>query len=322
MLTRFLKALGPTLLALLSLSSLSGAAAPTAVVLGTATRGGGFELYGRHLAEVIAEADPTLKIETRATRGSAENLPLLEAGAIDIGLVEGNAAHAAFQGIGRSRAALRIVAAMYPGPGMFVVRADSSYRSIDDLKGQPVAFGTPASGLTQLARDVLDGLGLVPERDFRAVFLDKAGDGPKHLQAGKVAALWGGGIGWPGFTAAAEAPGGARFIAPDANEIARIRARQPHLRPMTVPAGTYRGQDTPIHSLGLWSYVLARADLPDDVAYRLTRALHRGETQLAARLDQGRYTTACNTMREAPDPALLHPGTARYLRELGACADR
>lgn len=75
----------------------------------------------------------------------------------------------------------------------------------------------------------------------------------------------------------------------------------------------------PIHSLGLWSYVMARADLQDDVAYRLIRAIHRGVASLAARLDQGRYTTACNTGREVPDSALLHPGTARYLRELDAC---
>jgi TRAP transporter TAXI family solute receptor len=311
-----------TLSLLAGLMLLPATAAPTAVVLGTATPGGGFELYGRHLAEVINASDASLKIETRATRGSAENLPLLEAGTIDIGLVEGNAAHAAFQGIGRPKTALRIVAAMYPGPGMFVVRADSPYRTLADLKGQPVAFGTPASGLTRLARDLLAGLELTPERDFQAVFLEQAGDGPKQVLAGEVAALWGGGIGWPGFTAVAAGPAGARFIAPDAAEIERIRAKQPQLRPMTVPAGTYRGQTAPIHSVGLWSYVLARADLPDDVAYRLTRALHRGEAQLATRLDQGRYTTACNTLREVPDSALLHPGTARYLRELGVCADQ
>jgi TRAP transporter TAXI family solute receptor len=301
-----------------SIMSALAQAAPTPVVLGTATAGGGFELYGRHLAEVISESDASLKIETRATGGSAENLPLLEAGQLDIGLVEGNAAHAAFAGIGRPKTGLRIVAAMYPGPGMFVVRGDSAFRTLSDLKGKPVAFGTPASGLTQLARDLLDGLGLAPERDFQAVFLKAAGDGPTLVLDGKVAALWGGGIGWPGFTKVAAGPGGARFIVPDAGEIERIRAKHPHLRRMTVPAGTYAGQEVPIHSLGLWSYVLARADLPDDVAYRLMRAVHRGEAKLAARLAQGRYTTAAHTASEVPRPEWLHPGAARYLREIGA----
>ncbi len=134
---------------------------------------------------------------------------------------------------------------------------------------------------------------------------------------GKVAALWGGGIGWPGFTKVAAAPGGARFIVPSAGEIARIQAKHPHLRRMTVPADTNAGQTAPIDSVGLWSYVLARADLPEDVAYRLMRAVHRGEAQLAARLAQARYTTAAHTAREVPRPELLHPGAARYLREIG-----
>lgn len=293
-------------------------AAPTTVVLGTATAGGGFELYGRHLAEVISETDTSLKIETRPTRGSAENVPLLETGKLDIGLVEGNVAHAAFEGVNQPKTALRIVAAMYPGPGMFVVRSKSPYHTINDLKGKPVAFGTPASGLTKLARDVLDGLGLSPERDFQAVFLDKADDGPTLVLDGKVVSLWGGGLGWPGFTKVAAAPGGARFIVPDADEIGRILAKHPNLRRMTVPAGTYAGQEAPIHSVGLWSFVLARADLPDEVAYRLARAVHRGEAKLAARLAQGQYTTAANTANETPRVELLHPGVARYLREIGA----
>ena len=48
-----------------------------------------------------------------------------------------------------------------------------------------------------LARYVLDGLGLDRDRDFKAVFLERAGDGPAMVLDGRVAALWGGGLGWP-----------------------------------------------------------------------------------------------------------------------------
>lgn len=288
----------------------------TGVKLGTATKGGGFQLYGEQFAEALNEVDPDLRIEQRATRGSAENLPLLEKGEIDIGLVEGNAARVAFDGVGRDPTRLRIIAAMYPGPGMFVVRANSPYRSISDLKGKPVAFGTRASGLTMLGRDVVDGLGLSPDGDFQAVYLEKAGDGPRLVLDGKVAALWGGGIGWPGFTKVADDSVGARFIVPDADEIRRIQAKHPFLRTMTVPARTYRGQDADLVSIGLWSYVLARADLPDDTAYRLARALHRAEPKLGERLAQARYTTLANTASESPRVELIHPGVVRYLREI------
>src|SRR5207248_1918975 len=60
---------------------------------------------------------------------------------------------------------LPILTAMYATAGMFVVRADSRYRTIDDLRGQPIAFGAGGSGLVILARYVLDGLGLDQQRD-------------------------------------------------------------------------------------------------------------------------------------------------------------
>ena len=65
------------------------------VVLGTATKGGGFQLFGQTLAEVINATDTGLLVDAIATKGSKQNLTLLEQGEIDIGLVEGNAARQA-----------------------------------------------------------------------------------------------------------------------------------------------------------------------------------------------------------------------------------
>ena len=289
----------------------------TTVILGTATPGGGFPVYGAAIADTIHETDPSLAIEQRNTKGSTENEPLLEAGRLDIALVQGEVAHEAFNGIGRAPANLRILAAMYSTPGMFVVRADSPYRRIEELKGKPVVFGARGSGLVILAKYVLDGLGLDQERDFQAIYLDRAGDGPAMVLDGRAAALWGGGQGWPGFGAVAKGPEGGRFIAPDAEGIKRILARHAFLKPMTVPGGAYPGLTAPLPSVGSWSFVLARPDLPDEVAYRLARALHRGEAALARRLPQAQETTAANTLAAAPRPDLIHPGVLRYLREIG-----
>jgi hypothetical protein len=289
----------------------------TTVILGTATPGGGFPVYGAAVADTVHEIDPALAIEQRNTKGSTENVPLLEAGQLDIALVQGEVAHEAFNGIGRRPANLRIVAAMYSTPGMFVVRADTPYRRIDDLKAKPVVFGARGSGLVILAKYVLDGLGLDQERDFQAVYLDRAGDGPAMVLDSRAAALWGGGQGWPGFGAVAKGPAGARFIAPAPDEIARILSKHRFLKPMTVPAGAYPGLAVPLPSVGSWSFILGRPDLADDVAYRLARALHRGEAAIARRLPQAEETTAANTLGAAPRPDLIHPGVLSYLREVG-----
>jgi len=288
-----------------------------ALVLGTATPGGGFPLYGEALIQAVREVDPSLAIEPRNTKGSTENVPLLRAGALDIALVQGEVAGEALSDAGLREGRLWIIAAMYSTPGLFVVRGDSPAHAIADLRGKPVAFGARGSGLVLLARAVLDGLGLDCDRDFEAVYLDRAGDGPAMVLDGRVAALWGGGTGWPGFAAVAESAAGARFIAPSASEIASIRSTHSFLKLLTLPAGSYRGQEAPIDSVGSWSLILARDGLDEAVAYRLARALHRAETSLARRLPQARETTTVNTIAAAPRPALIHPGVRRYFRELG-----
>jgi len=71
----------------------------TTITLGTATPGGGFPLYGNAFAEVMNEADPALAIEPRNTKGSNENIPLLEEGKLDLALVAGEPSYEAFMGI-------------------------------------------------------------------------------------------------------------------------------------------------------------------------------------------------------------------------------
>lgn len=314
--------LGAALLSSPAAAQSGGNAIPTTtpsltISLGTATPGGGFPLYGNAFAQAMNAVDPQVTIAPRNTKGSNENIPLLEKGELDLALVAGEPAYEAFAGIGRAPVRLKILTAIYSNPGMFVVRADSPYKTIRDLVGQPVAFGAKGSGLPILARYVLDGLGLRQDEDFKAVYLDRAGDGPAMVEDGRVAALWGAGIGWPGFAAVASSASGARFIAPDTEEIARIRAKHAFLKPLTVPAGSYPTQSEPIASLGSWSFVLTREDLPDDVAYRLAKTLHSVEPTFCKQLAQACETTAANTVAAAPKPELIHPGVIKYFREIG-----
>jgi len=289
----------------------------TSVVLGTATPGGGFPLYGAAYSSTINEMDATLSVEPKNTKGSTENIPLIESGGIHIGQATGEVTYEALAGIGRPPADLRIVNAMYSNSGMFIVRADGPYRTLADLKGKSIAWGAKGSGFVVLARYVFDGLGMDINKDFQPIFLDKAADGPAMVLDGRAAALWGGGVGWPGFVAVAKGPSGARFIAPAAEEIKRIVAKHSFIKPITLPAGSYPGQDAPVAALGSWAFVLARPSLPDDVAYRIARALHKGESAIGAKLAQARESTLANTLAAAPRQDLIHPGVLRYMREAG-----
>ena len=293
------------------------AADNTVILHGTATPGGGFPVYGEAYAATINETDPALSVRPVNTKGSTENVPLLEAGKLDTGQVTGEVFYEAIAGIGRPPADLRILNAMYSNSGMFIVRADSPYKSIADLKGKAIAWGAAGSGFIVLARYVMDGLGLDMHRDFQAHLLDKAADGPAMVLDGRAAALWGGGVGWPGFTAVAGGPAGARFIAPNADEIEHITAKHTFIKPITLPADSYPRQPVDVATVGSWSFVLARPTLPDEVAYRLACALHQGAFALGARLAQARESTLANTLAAAPRVELIHPGVQKYMRVIG-----
>src|SRR6266853_156883 len=281
------KLVAPALLAF-AMAAVSGAAAQqkTTVVLGTATQGGGFQIYGAAYSTALNESDPTLVVEQRSTKGSTENAPLLAEGKIDIGLLTGEVTYEALTGIGRPPANLKIINAMYPNSGMFMVRGDSPYRTIADLKGKPIAWGAAGSGFVVLARYVCDGLGLDIDKDFMPIYLASAGEGPKMVLDGRAAAQWGGGVGWPGFVAISSGPAGARFITPDAEGMKRILAKYPFIKPITLPAGSYKGQNAPIAALG-------------------------------SKLEQAKESTLVNTLAAAPRQDLIHPGVLKYMREAG-----
>jgi TRAP transporter TAXI family solute receptor len=281
------------------------------LVLATATPGGGFPVFGDAFAEVLNAQEPALRLQTRNTKGSTENVPLLEEGKVDLALVAGEIASAA---LAKPGTRLRIVAAMYSSPGMFIVRADSPHRTIADLRGRPVVLGTQASGVTALGRTVLKSLDV----EVQAIILEKAADGPPMLLDGRADALWGAGVGWPAFAALAKS--GGRFIAPTEAEVQQILSRELALQAVTLPAGSYAGQNSPLNSVGSWSYVLSSDKFPEEAAYLIARAVHRAEAKLAARLEQARETTMANTVSAAPRPELIHPGVRKYLQEAGLLA--
>ena len=135
---------------------------------------------------------------------------------------------------------------------------------------------------------------------------------------GDVAAQWGGGVGWPNFTKIMNA--GGRLVGLSEDQIETVNAKFPFLLPMEIPEGSYPGQKTALKTVGSYSYLLARADLPEDIAYRLAKAIHDAQPGLAARLKQGRDTLPENTWKAAGDPDRIHPGALRYLVEIGVAS--
>src|SRR5215213_6176031 len=296
-------------LAMAGAAASEGAAQSGGVKFGTAPEGGGFIIYAGAFVDAIKWANPSIGIKPVPTRGSVENLPLLQEGKLDIGLVFGEVAQQLFNAKEGAPTNLKVICTVYASPGMFVVRADTRHRTIENAKG---------SALALQARYVLDALDLDPDRDFEAIYTERMIDGPAMVLEGRASALWGAGNRWPGFIKVASDPRGARFITPTMEQLDRIVAKHNFMRRIAIPAGRYPGQSEPLLTVGSWSYVLARPYLDDSVGYSLAAALHKVEKAGGLFGGQLAESTVKNTLASLPRLDVLQGGAELYYREIGA----
>ncbi len=87
------------------------------------------------------------------------------------------------------------------------------------------------------------------------------------------------------------------------------------LLPYTIPAGTYKGQDKDITSLAMANTLMVNADISDDLVYKITKTL----CENADRVRSVHKAAAAWTPESAGKgvESLLHPGAARYYKEMG-----
>lgn len=86
---------------------------------------------------------------------------------------------------------------------------------------------------------------------------------------------------------------------------------------LTLPAGTVRGMDQPVTTVESGGYpLICGADLDDDLVYRMAKAINESFPVHYASED------IFYSPKHAPNTgAPLHPGAARYYREIGVLAD-
>ncbi len=86
---------------------------------------------------------------------------------------------------------------------------------------------------------------------------------------------------------------------------------------MTMPANSWNGQDKPIETVVGCECLLVSKDLPEDIAYIITKTICENKEKLTSIVPAMRYFQP----EKAWDPLYcgieLHPGAAKYFREVG-----
>ena len=304
---------GTALLALLctvGCSSGSAAPAPQRLTLWSGIAEG----FTNDLIRRFNGALPQIHVDLQATSGGVVVVSAVDAGQGQLGLAQADVVYLAYRrGIERNlypHKNLRAIAVLWVNTLYVLVRRDSLFQSIDDLKGRRVGVIVPGTSGEFSTRILLGAHGM-SYADVKPIF-EPTGDLVPKLGSGQIDAVFSAN---PVMLEAARTLNQTvplRLLPIGRTVINRLRGSYPFLRPVTVAANQLPGQSQPIETLGAEWLLVCRGDLSEDLVYQLTRAFFEQLPALARDHGEG----ALIDPEQAPAaPIPLHAGAARYYRE-------
>lgn len=254
------------------------------------------------------------------TRGGDDNVRLLREGKAALALAQGDAALEAYEGTGNFAGdgpyrTLRAIGSLYPEPVHVLVRADSRFRSIGDLRGRRVAIGVDGSASRATALRVLVAHALGPPA---VVPLDLAlADGLVALRDGHADAVVQV-IGVPADSvraALAEVP--LRLLPLSEDAVADLVRANLGYVPYTVPRGAYPTQPTEVRTVATAALLLAGGGLSDTEVAGITRYVFQDSRDFALRGSAQGTQISVGTARLGLSIP-LHEAAARTLDAIAA----
>ncbi|MEP7276220.1 MAG: TAXI family TRAP transporter solute-binding subunit, partial [Betaproteobacteria bacterium] len=102
----------------------------------------------------------------------------------------------------------------------------------------------------------------------------------------------------------------------DDKTMSQLREGNCGYRKVVIKAGTYPKQDKDIPAIGYMTHVIVACDLPEDVVYKMTKAMATHINDMAAVVKPIAGLTAKDMAADVCVP--LHKGAAKYYKEVGA----
>jgi hypothetical protein len=91
----------------------------------------------------------------------------------------------------------------------------------------------------------------------------------------------------------------------------------PAFIPLTIPAGTYKGVDKDVPTVGMPAIWACTKDLPDDVVYQLVKAIYSSEGLAYIRKIHAAAQSITREDAGKGMPIPMHPGATKFYKEAG-----
>ncbi len=287
------------------------------LAIGTASTGGTWYPLGGGVANMINRYVKGYYAAAHPSGASIENIRAIVKKQDALTLSMPDTAFQAYNGLeafaGKPVKELRGLMATYPIDIQFFVPAKSAVMGIKDLKGKKIAVGAPGSGTEAMARYVLKVYGLTYD-DIDEQFLS-ATETTEAIKDGNIDA----GI----VTLGTPAPTlmdlftqrDTRFLDIEPEVADKINKEFPAYYPRTIPAGTYKGQDKPHHTLAWMGLFVVHQDMSEKLAFDILQAVFAHKDELDKIHAQFKKISSENAVKGMSIP--WHPGAEKFFKEAG-----
>lgn len=290
------------------------ASAETRITYKSAKTGSSYYQMGVELAEAMkAGTDGDIIVTVEESQGSVQNVMEAKARGGDyvfttppalVGLAQQG--KAMFEG--KEDPAFDEIRALFPIPSLtmhFVMSADSGVTDLAGLEGKTILLGKGSFGATEGAK-YLDLFGLADTVKIADAELSNA---VAALKNGQIDGFVTAGS-WPApnvIEAAASTPVTVLSLSDD--QIAQTKRTM-----LTIPAGTYAGQDADITTTSLPVVAFTTTAMDDDTAYALTKTFWDSKAKLS---DSSPWWNGVDQALLTNIAGKIHPGALRYYTEAG-----
>ena len=282
----------------------------------TGGTGGVYYPLGGALSNIFAARLAGVKPSVQSSKGSVENLNILQQGRGELAFTLGDTlalawagdAEAGFKG---KLDKLRGLAAIYPNYIQIVATKESGVKTLADFKGKRLSVGAPKSGTELNARKLLAAAGVAYKDLAKVEYLpfEESVDLMRNKQLD--ATLQSAGLGVPALRNIANAFSVTVVEIPAA---VVAKAGAPYTTGV-IRKDTYRGQEADVQTATVPNYLVTRVALEADLVYEMTKTIFESTAQLVA----AHPAAADIKLERALDgmPIPLHPGAQKYFKENG-----
>ena len=303
--------------AIVSMGFSMPAAAQQQLSIATGGTGGVYYPMGGGLAEVINNHVAGYSATAEVTGASVENMGLIATGDADLAIGLADTVVQAYSGTGRFEGQqlpmVRGLASLYANMIHIVALESAGIRSLQDLRGKRVSIGAPGSGTEVNAGAILEANGITyDDIDEQRLNFNETADA---LANGDIdAGFWS--VGAPTSSIMnLSTTQRIVIIALSEAEIDAAMAANDTFAKTTLVGGTYNDVDADIAVLGILNVLTVSSEMPDYLAYSLTKAMFENIADMQAVHPAANQTTVEFTLAATPVP--LHPGAIRYFEEIG-----